>query len=225
MKIFSYDSKFSQVMYKIFSACFLNLLWAFCSLPIITIGASTTALYHVTLRMADDEESYIGREFFRGFKRNFKQATTIWIGLLFLALILGGDIYITYHFYISAANQVFAVICTIILAILIAASIVYCIVLSYVFPLIASVENTNFAMIKNSFFIGVRYLFCTILIFAIHFAMFFAVVAIFTPLIIFGEGLCALLCSYLLSNVIKACSYDPNAEAVSNTENENGENA
>lgn len=42
--------------------------------------------------------------------------------------------------------------------------------------------------------------------------MFFAVVAVFTPLIIFGEGLCALLSSYLLSNVIRACSYDPNKE-------------
>ena len=97
-------------------------------------------------------------------------------------------------------------------AFIIAAAVVYVIVLLYVFPLTASVSNTNFAMLKNSFLIGIRYLFCTIVVFAIHFAMFFVVVAFFTPLILFGEGLCALLSAYLLSNVIRLCSYDPDAE-------------
>lgn len=64
-------------------------------------------------------------------------------------------------------------------------------------------------MVKNSFLIGIRYLFCTILVFA----MFFAVVALYTPLIIFGEGLCALLSSYLLDRVISACSGEPGEEA------------
>lgn len=104
------------------------------------------------------------------------------------------------------------VVWTLMLALIIAAAIAYVIVLIYVFPLVASVKNTNFAMLKNSLLIGIHYLFCTILVFAIHFAMFFAVVAVFTPLILFGEGLCALLSSYLLSKVIRACSYDPDTE-------------
>ena len=99
-----------------------------------------------------------------------------------------------------------------ILALVIAAAVAYTIVLLFVFPLVASVSNTNWAMLKNSFFIGTHYLFCTILVFAVHFAMFFLVVSVFTPLIIFGEGLCALLSAYLLSNVIRLCSYDPDAE-------------
>ena len=44
-------------------------------------------------------------------------------------------------------------------------------------------------------------------------AMFFAVVALYTPLIIFGEGLCALVSSYLLDKVINACSGEPGEEA------------
>ena len=102
---------------------------------------------------------------------------------------------------------------TLLLALLIAAAVAYVIVLFFVFPLVASVSNTNWAMLKNSFFIGTHYLFCTILVFAVHFAMFFAVVRIFTPLIIFGEGVCALISSYLMSNVLRACSYDPDMEA------------
>ena len=102
-----------------------------------------------------------------------------------------------------------AVVWTLILALIIALTVLYVIVLEYVFPLIASVSNTNTAMLKNAFLIGTHYLFATILVFAVHFAMFFAVVAWFTPLIVFGEGLCALVSAWLLNNVLIACSGTP----------------
>jgi hypothetical protein len=105
-----------------------------------------------------------------------------------------------------------AVFWTLLLAVIIAAAVVYTIVLMYVFPLTASVRNTNVAMLKNSFFIGTHYLFCTILVFAIHFCMFFVIVRFFTPMLILGEGVCALLSSYLLEPVIAACSYYPDEE-------------
>lgn len=98
---------------------------------------------------------------------------------------------------------------TLLLALIIAAAVAYTIVLLYVFPLTASVVNTTAAMLKNAFLIGTHYLFCTIVIFAIHFAMFFVVVRLFTPMLIFGEGLCALLSSHFLSRVIDICSYVP----------------
>ena len=102
-----------------------------------------------------------------------------------------------------------AVIWTLILALVIAASIIYVIVLLYVFPLLASVHNTNTAMLKNAFLIGTHYLFATILVFAVHFAMFFAVVAVFTPLIIFGEGLCAMVSAWILNSLLIAVSGTP----------------
>jgi hypothetical protein len=64
-------------------------------------------------------------------------------------------------------------------------------------------------MLKNAFLIGTHYLFATILIIVIHFAMFFAVVAWFTPLIIFGEGLCALISGWLLNGVLLSVSQAP----------------
>lgn len=223
MKFFSYDSKFSQILIKVADACYLNLLWAVCSLPIFTIGAATTALYYCTLRIARDEDGNLAVQFARAFKQNFKQATQIWLVLLGLGILLGGDGYIMYHLYRST-NGPMAVICTLGLALIIVAAIAYVIELMYVFPLVASVQNTNRAMIKNALLIGIHYLFCTILVAAIHFAMFFAVVAVFTPLIIFGMGATALLSSYLLSNVIRACSYDPNAPTEEESEaGEDGE--
>ena len=101
------------------------------------------------------------------------------------------------------------VIWTLALAAVIAAAIVLVIVLEHVFPLLASVENTNKAMLKNAFLIGTHYLFATILVFAVHFAMFFVVVAWFTPLIIFGEGLCALISAWLLNGILISVSGTP----------------
>ena len=208
MKFFSYESKFSQLLLKLCYACYLNLLWFVCSLPVVTIGASTTALYYAALKIVRDEDTHVGAMFFRSFRENFKQATVLWLILLAAGLFLAGDGYILYHLRQSSTGTP-AVFWTLILAVVIAAGVVYAIVLEYVFPLLASVCNTNTAMLKNAFLIGTHYLFATILVFAVHFAMFFVVVAWFTPLIIFGEGFCALISAWLLNSILISVSGTP----------------
>lgn len=208
MKLFSYESKFSQLLLKLCYACYLNLLWFLCSIPIVTIGASTTALYYCCLKIVRDQDNHIGAMFFRAFRNNFKQATVLWLILLGAGLFLAGDGYILYHLRQNTEGTL-AVLWTLILAVVIAAAVVHVIVLEYVFPLLASVSNTNRAMLKNSFLIGTHYLFATILVFAAHFAMFFVVVAWFTPLIVFGEGLCALISAWLLNGILISVSGVP----------------
>ncbi|MBQ6489934.1 MAG: YesL family protein [Solobacterium sp.] len=208
MNIFSYDSKFSQLFLKLSYACWLNMMWMICSLPIITIGASTTALYSVTLKIADEKESNITKQFITAFRSNFKQATRMWLLLLLAGILIGGDFYVVLHMR-SMSSGSLAIMWTLNLALLIAISIIYAVVLVYIFPLIARFENNDKAMLKNSLLVGIHFLFCTIVVAAIHFVMFYAVVAIFTPLILFGEGLCALLSSYMLINVFRVISYRP----------------
>ena len=208
MKFFSYESPFSQTLLKLAYSCYLNLLWLICSIPVFTVGASTVALYSVTLKIVRDRDGNLTRQFFKAFRENFRQATILWLILLGVGLFLAGDGYILYHLFRSSQGAA-SVLWTLVSALVIAASLAYAVVLLYVFPLIASVVNSNWAMLKNSFFIGTHYLFCTILTAGIHFAMFYVTVSLFTPMMIFGEGLCALLSSYLLSGVIRACSFDP----------------
>ena len=98
------------------------------------------------------------------------------------------------------------------MAFIIGACVVYVIVLLNLFPLVASFVNTDMEMLKNAFLVGVRYLFATITMFLIHVVMFLAIVIVFTPLAIFGEGLCALLCSYVLRNVISLLSVPSDQE-------------
>lgn len=193
------DNPVMQFITKIVNAVYLNILWFLCSLPIFTIGASTTALYYVTLKMVKNEEGNITKSFFRSFRKNFKQGTFIWLILLCLGIILGVDGYVLYH---MRFENVFWTVCT---AAFIVALAAYAIILMYIFPLLSRFNNTTAAMFKNSIMIGMRFLLCTILMAAIYFAMAFVIINIFTPAVVFGEGLCAFLCSYLLSNILLMC--------------------
>lgn len=193
------DNRVMQFITKIVNAVYLNILWFICSLPIFTIGTSTTALYYVTLKMAKNEEGNLTKAFFHSFRENFKQGTIIWMILLGLGIVLGVDGYVLYHMRFENA---FWTICT---AIFIVALVAYAIVLMYIFPLLSRFSNTTRAMFKNSIMIGMRFLLCTALMAVIYFVMAFVVINIFTPAVIFGEGLCAFLCSCLLSNILIMC--------------------
>lgn len=197
--LFNLDGPVLQFVNKIVYSVYLNILWFICCIPVITAGASTTALFYVTLKIAKNEEGNITKAFFHSFRENLRQSTLIWLILLVLGIILGADGYILYH---MRFENVFWTLCT---AVFCVAAAAYAIVLMYIFPLLARFDNTVGAMFKNALFIGVRFLFCTVLMAVIYFAMLLVVVRIFTPAIIFGEGLCALLCSYLLSNVLLLC--------------------
>lgn len=193
------DNPVMQFITKIVYSVYLNILWFMCCIPVVTAGAATTALYYVTLKMAKNEEGGITKSFFKAFKENFKQSTIVWLILLALGIVLGIDGYVLWH--MSFENAFW----TVITAIFLVAAAAYLIVVMYIFPLMARFDNTIFAMFKNSLFIGMRFLLCTALVAVIHFAMLFVIINLFTPAVIFGEGLCAFLSSYFLANILKLC--------------------
>ena len=222
MRFFSYDSKFGRLFLKISYACCLNTLWFICCLPIVTIGASTTALYYTSFKIAKDEGSFITTMFFRSFRQNFKQATIIWMIMLVTGLTLGVDAILLYRLHLTTTGTA-AVVWTLRLAVIFACMVIYVIVLFNIFPLLSIASNTTANMFKNAFLIGTHYLFVTILVIFVHYAMFFLVVNVFTPLIIFGEGLCAVICAHILLRILRPMLYDPNEEQEENPDEIAGE--
>ena len=55
MSFFSLDSKFSQIMGRVFDLMMLNIIFLIMCIPIVTIGANFTAMYYVTLKMIKNE--------------------------------------------------------------------------------------------------------------------------------------------------------------------------
>lgn len=51
-RLFSEDSRFYRFMSKLFDLILLNFLWLLTSLPLVTIGASTAALFAVLFKAA-----------------------------------------------------------------------------------------------------------------------------------------------------------------------------
>ena len=76
--MFNIDGPLFRLGNTIADIMLLSFLWLIFSIPIITIGASTTALYYVTTRRISDRESYIFKDFLSSFKTNFKTATLLW---------------------------------------------------------------------------------------------------------------------------------------------------
>ncbi|MDO4314288.1 MAG: DUF624 domain-containing protein [Oscillospiraceae bacterium] len=66
----------------------LSLLWLFCSLPVFTIGAATTALYDAAARCVRGGENGPYERFFRTFRREFAVSTAVTVvwGVLLAAL-------------------------------------------------------------------------------------------------------------------------------------------
>ena len=74
-RLFDTDNIVWRFLGRVADLVILNFLFLLCSIPIVTIGASWTALYSVTLKAVKNEESYIAKGFLEGFKENFKQST------------------------------------------------------------------------------------------------------------------------------------------------------
>lgn len=94
------DTIYNQPLSRFFSRMadlfILSLFWLATSWPIVTIGASTTALFYVCFRMWRREEGGLWKTYIKSFKENFKQATFIWLLYLFLVLdvcLIGYSLY------------------------------------------------------------------------------------------------------------------------------------
>ena len=149
---FNMDSPFWRALTKFTDILILNLLFVICSLPVITIGASYTALYYVMRKLVKNEEGEIAKSFFRAFKSNFRQATCIWI----IMLVFGGMLVLS--LYLTARLQM------VLNYFLIAVSLLYIITLSYAFPILSQFNTGVMQCIRNALFMGIARLPFTILI-------------------------------------------------------------
>ncbi len=106
--MFSYDSKFAQTVNQIVDCLFLSLLWIVSSLPVITIGASSTALYATVDTVFRRGEGGIWKEYWRVFRRDFKCATYLWGIMVLILLVLCANFYAAFSEGVSNEGLVVA---------------------------------------------------------------------------------------------------------------------
>lgn len=187
------DSKFYKWGTLLGDLIIITLLWLVCSIPVFTIGASTTALYYVTTRQLSNREGYVTRDFFKSFKQNFLEATAV----TFIIGILLAVIYVNLRFF--NPNTTISIIIYLIQYVILYEIIIFTI---YVFPVLSRFDLKLGALIKTSFFMANRHLLTTITC-AI---LFVAIVMIFKKcgiLIILCAGVYGILTSLMFMKLFR----------------------
>ncbi|MDD6450075.1 MAG: YesL family protein [Lachnospiraceae bacterium] len=198
--IFSPDNPVVRFFVKLGYIWYLDILWLVTSLPIFTIGASTTALLYSSMKL-QKEEGYPTKNFFHSFKENFKQATGIWMIYLGVGALLAIDL-----IYWNKRGAGFSNL-NMPWALSIAACILYGISLSYVFAIQSKFVNTVRNTILYSILLPYRNLKQTILIAIVLIAViYFNVTTVFAVNFMtlnFGVGLIAYLFGIFFSDVFE----------------------
>lgn len=93
MKLLSQESPIGRFFSRAFDLAVLNLLFLLTCIPLITIGASITALYSVMLKMVKDEEGALVKGYFGAFRENVKKATLCFLPMLVLSVVILWNLY------------------------------------------------------------------------------------------------------------------------------------
>jgi len=155
MKLFSIDGPLYHFFSRLLDMIKLNFLWLLFSLPVITIGASTAAAFSVTLKMVDEREGYIAKQFWSAFKANLKQGIPTGLLNLFFAYALYLDFQL---FHAVEGNPIYFLILGIVGSIMCFGYFIYA------YALMARYDNTLLKTLKNSMDISVKYFGRTIMI-------------------------------------------------------------
>ena len=187
--IFNPDSRFTHYINKFSDLVTLNLWFVLTGIPVFTIGASATAMHYVLLRIYRDELEYsVTRNYFQAFKQNFRQATVIWIIYVTFAALLFADLFFM-------TNPGFLRI------LLIIASILLLLSLSWVFVLQSRYANPVHATIRNAVVFSVMHPIDTILMCALM---------LLPLLLLIGKPSTipiVIICGFSLAGIIRAMIY------------------
>jgi len=191
---FGLDGPFNKYGGLVADTVILSLMWLLFSLPILTMGAATTAMYYVATRRIANREGYITGDFWQSFKDNFKRATALWLIVLVMGLLLAFNI-----LNVSEVGDLGSIV--------LPAQIVFVVILSFIcvflFPVTARFDMGVWQTIRTCFFMSIRHFItsatCVILFLLFLFGtLFYFQVALFV-----APGVYAMLSSYMLMRVFK----------------------
>ncbi|MBD1381537.1 YesL family protein [Metabacillus arenae] len=145
-QLFHLDGPLFKFLSSAVDLVILNFLFFLFCIPILTMGASMTALYSVLMKMVRDEEKDIVKSFLLSFKKNFTQSTIVWFIMsaagffLFANLIFLGNL--------SGVPKIFFA------SMLLIFGCVYLCILLFIFPYMARYEDTIKKSLLNSLLVG-----------------------------------------------------------------------
>lgn len=148
---FDPNSNIMKTLSEIGDLILVNILWILTSLPVVTLGASTTAVYAVLKpRGKKDYDSSTVRRYFHAFRQNFRKSTLTFLIMLLPTAFALVNCWLFLAGYLN--ESIFRyIICALSVLLLLFG-------LNYLYPLIASFDNTILRNIVNAFLIALAHL-------------------------------------------------------------------
>ena len=137
------DSKFMGWLGILANLMIVNFMTLLLCLPVVTAGASLTAMHYVLQKIVREEDTDLLAQFFHSFRMNFKQATIIWFIMLAVAAVL----FVDWRIIRMQGDQFPGFVIILLYA---AIAIIYLIFL-YVFPVLSRYQNTIGGTFKTAF--------------------------------------------------------------------------
>ena len=178
----------------------LHFFWVVCSLPIVTFGPATTALYFSIMKTVDDKEAHYYRAFFKSFKQNLKQG--IPLGLMFLGI----EAALLYTFVLCSRAMDLNALFPFIRIVALVFAVLVLMVFTYVFALQARFNNTIRQTLQNAAVLMVQKLGWSMVMTAIligWYVLFYFFFFYIFPLVILGFGLVVFAQSFILNRIFQ----------------------
>lgn len=204
--MFSIEGKFFKTLMRIGDFLILGFVGILFSLPVITLGASLTGMFYAGMKLVRDEESYVVKDFWHGFKGNIKQSILIELIIGVAAAVLICNIFTCLDWMNTGGLFPELLMYGTIGLVLVLVGIAI-----YAFPILAKFENTVFGTLKNALLLCMKHLPQTFIMLICnvgitYYSLGYAIVFVLTiPLMLYVD-------CYIMSRVF--APYVKNQEAV-----------
>ena len=153
MGFFSLDGPVYRIGGIIADIMILSIFWILLAIPVVTIGASTSAVYYVFTKRINGRDGYLWQDFWKSFRQNFITSTAVWLTLLLVYIVLTFNI-----LNVGLLEGMTDFVLIVQFVILVQVSFIT----MYAFPLISRFEMGYREVFKTSFFLANRHILITI---------------------------------------------------------------
>lgn len=185
--LFDPDNVVWSFLLKVYSLLLAGLLWFFCSLPIITIGPATIALYTYCFAVLDDRESYLFKSFFSTFAKSLKQG----IAVTLLLLLIGAFLFFDAWFFLNTMPMLFFVAVGLGILVLFPAL--------HLFALMSIQKGSLKEILKQALYLSIKHPATTITVLVVVLLWFLSIYALPASLIFSAGPACMLSAMFLRS--------------------------
>ena len=158
--LFNPENAFMNFVNKIIDLVVLSVLWTLGCIPVVTIGASSAALYYAAAKSVRCQRGHAAKEFWRAYKSNLKRGVVfelIWAVLAFMMLSTDIPLVMTFLDTGKTQNVLLLVLFAIKALLLLGTACWY-------YPMISRFEQSAWKMSEAAVFTMLRHGLCSLLV-------------------------------------------------------------